>query len=204
MMKTNNSNLKNKLLKSVFILSLIAVFSFVNVQPASAHCDSYDGPALIDAAKALETNNVDLILKWINTDMEAEVVPLFHKTYSLRNGDKEVYEIVKKHFYETFIRLHREMEGAPFTGLKPAGTTAHITVMSDKALNTGDFASLLTALNKHVNGQLQEKYNKTAALYKVKDNSVEEGRQYVKAYVDYTHSVEAVHDLLAGGGAHQH
>ncbi|MCE5179587.1 MAG: DUF6448 family protein [Porphyromonadaceae bacterium] len=204
MMKTRNLNLKNNLLKSAFILSLIAVFSFVNTQSASAHCDSFDGPALQDAAKALETNNVDLILKWISKDMEAEVVPLFHKTYSLRNGDKEVYEIVKKYFYETFVRLHREMEGAPFTGLKPAGTTAHITVMSDKALNTGDFASLLTALNKHVNGQLQEKYDKTAALYKVKDNSVEEGRQYVKAYVDYTHSVEAVHDLLAGGGAHQH
>ncbi|MEN6322238.1 MAG: DUF6448 family protein [Proteiniphilum sp.] len=204
MMKTRNYSLKSNLLQSAFILSLIVAFSFVNVQPASAHCDSFDGPALQDAAKALETNNVNLVLKWINTDMEAEVVPLFHKTYSLKNGDKEVYEIVKKHFYETFIRLHREMEGAPFTGLKPAGTTAQITVMSDKALNTGDFASLLKALNKHVNSQLQEKYDKTAALYKVKDNSVEEGRQFVKAYVDYTHSVEAVHDLLARGEAHQH
>ena len=126
-MKTRNYSLKKHLLKSLFILSLVTIFSFISTQPASAHCDSFDGPALQDAAKALETNNVDLILKWIDTDMEAEVVPLFHKTYSLRNGDKEVYEIVKKHFYETFIRLHREMEGAPFTGLKPAGTTAHIT-----------------------------------------------------------------------------
>ncbi|HLW10176.1 MAG TPA: DUF6448 family protein [Fermentimonas sp.] len=203
-MKTRNSLLKNRLLKSTFILSLIALFSIISIQPASAHCDSYDGPALIDAEKALATNNVDLILKWINADMEDEVVPLFHKTYSLRNGDKEVYEIVKKHFYETFIRLHREMEGATFTGLKPAGTTAHITVMSDKALQTGDFESLLKALNRHVNSQLQEKFDKTEALYKVKDNSVEEGREYVNAYVDYTHAVEAVHDILTGGGHHNH
>ena len=203
-MKTRNSLLKNRLLKSTFILSLIAFFSIISIQPASAHCDSYDGPALIDAEKALATNNVDLILKWINADMEDEVVPLFHKTYSLRNGDKEVYEIVKKHFYETFIRLHREMEGATFTGLKPAGTTAHITVMSDKALQTGDFESLLKALNRHVNSQLQEKFDKTEALYKVKDNSVEEGREYVNAYVDYTHAVEAVHDILTGVGHHNH
>lgn len=203
-MKTENYALRCNLLKSAFTLSLIAIFSLSSIQPASAHCDSYDGPALIDAAKALETNNVNLILKWINTDMEAEVVPLFHKTYSLKNGDQEVYEIVKKHFYETLIRLHRAMEGAPFTGLKAAGTTAPITVMSDKALQTGDFDSLLKALNKHVNAQLQEKYEKVAALYKVKDNSVEEGRQYVAAYVDYTHSVEAVHDILAGEGGHQH
>lgn len=203
-MKTGNYPLRSYLLKSAFIVSLIAIFSLISIQPASAHCDSFDGPALIDAAKALETNNVNLILKWINTDMEAEVVPLFHKTYSLKNGDQEVYEIVKKHFYETLIRLHRAMEGAPFTGLKAAGTTAPITVMSDKALQTGDFDSLLKALNKHVNAQLQEKYEKVAALYKVKDNSVEEGRQYVAAYVDYTHSVEAVHDILAGEGGHQH
>ena len=204
MMKTSNDKLSTKKLNALFVLSLIVFFSLMGIQPASAHCDSFDGPALIDAAKALETNNVDLIKKWIRAEDEAVVVPLFHKTYSLKSGDVTVYEIVKTHFYETLVRLHREMEGAPFTGLKPAGTTAHITVMSDKALNTGDFASLLTALNKHVNGQLQEKYDKTAALYKVKDNSAEEGRQYVKAYVDYTHSVEAVHDLLAGGGAHKH
>ena len=203
-MKTRNYLTKNRFLRTTFILSLIAILSLISIQPASAHCDSFDGPALIDAEKALETNNVDLILKWINADMEDEVVPLFHKTYSMKNGDKEIYEIVKKHFYETFVRLHREMEGAPFTGLKPAGTTAHITVMSDKALESGDFASLLKALNNHVNSQLQEKFDKTEALYKVKDNSVEEGRAYVEAYVDYTHSLEAVHDILSGGGGHSH
>ena len=203
-MKTKNYPLRSNLLKSAFIVSLIAIFSLISIQPASAHCDSFDGPALKDAARALETNNVDLILKWISVDMEAEVVPLFHKTYSLRNGDPEVYEIVKKHFYETLVRLHREMEGAPFTGLKAAGTTAPITVMSDKALQTGDFDSLLKALNKHVNAQLQEQYEKVAALYKVKDNSAEEGRKFVAAYVDYTHSIEAVHDILSGEGGHQH
>ena len=203
-MKTTNYLLKKRMFKATLILSLIAIFSFISIQSASAHCDSYDGPALVDAEKALLTNNVDLILKWIDVDMEDEVVPLFHKTYSLKNGDKEIYEIVKKHFFETFIRLHREMEGAPFTGLKPAGTTAHITVMSDKALETGDFKNLLKVLNNHINSQLQEKYDKTKALYKVKDNSVEEGRAYVEAYVDYTHSLEAVHDILSGDVAHNH
>lgn len=203
-MKTRIYSQKNNWLKSIFTLSLIAFFSILSMQPASAHCDSFDGPALKDAEKALETNNVDLILKWINADMEDEVVPLFHKTYSLRNGDKAIYEIVKKHFYETFVRLHREMEGATFTGLKPAGSVAPITMMSDKALETGDFDSLLKALNNHINGVLQEKFDNTEALYKVKDNSVEEGRKYVEAYVDYTHSVEAVHDILLGGGGHSH
>ena len=203
-MKTKKSLLSTKSAKTLFVLSLIALFSMVSIQPASAHCDSFDGPALIDAAKALETNNVELIKKWVRAEDEAIVVPLFHKTYSLKDGDAGIYEIVKTHFYETFVRLHREMEGATFTGLKAAGTTAQITVMSDKALESGDFNRLLTALNKHVNGQLTEEYEKTAALYKVKDRSVEDGRAYVEAYVDYTHAVEAVHDILEGGGHHAH
>lgn len=204
MMKSNSNMLVKNRKNAIFVLSLILFFSLLSIQLASAHCDSFDGPALLDAAKALETNNVDLIKKWIRTEDEAVVVPLFHKTYSLKNGDTTVYEIVRTHFYETLIRLHREMEGASFTGLKPAGTTAHITVMSDKALTSGDFKGLLAALNRHINGQLTEKYEKVAALYSVKDRSVEEGRAYVAAYVDYTHAVEAVHDILESDGSHKH
>ena len=203
-MKTRIYKLTTRLHHSLFVLSLIAIFSLLGMQPALAHCDSFDGPALVDAAKALETNNVELIKKWIQPDDEEVVVPLFHKTMSLKEGDADVYAIVRTHFYETFVRLHREMEGASFTGLKPAGTTAHITVMSDKAIETGDFNGLLIALNRHVNAQLTEKYEKVAALYPVKDRSVEEGRRFVAAYVDYTHAVEAVHDILAGGAHHNH
>lgn len=203
-MKTRIYKLTTRLHHSLFVLSLIAIFSLLGMQPALAHCDSFDGPALVDAAKALETNNVELIKKWIQPDDEEVVVPLFHKTMSLKEGDADVYAIVRTHFYETFVRLHREMEGASFTGLKSAGTTAHITVMSDKAIETGDFNGLLIALNRHVNAQLTEKYEKVAALYPVKDRSVEEGRRFVAAYVDYTHAVEAVHDILASETHHNH
>lgn len=203
-MKTRRFNLQKRIVQGMFVPMLIVVFSMLSLQPASAHCDSFDGPALVDAAEALETNNVDLLKKWILPEDEAIVLPLFHKVYNLKEGDAEVYEIVKTHFYETFVRLHREMEGATFTGLKPAGITAHITVMSDKALVSGDFDGLLKALNRHVNGQLTEKYEKAAALYPLRNRSAEDGRRYVAAYVDYTHAVEAVHDLLAGGGHHNH
>jgi hypothetical protein len=204
MMKTTSNKLIKNSVNRLLVLSIILFISLLGIQPASAHCDSFDGPALLDAAKALETNNVELIKKWIRVEDEAAVVPLFHKTYSLKDGDPMVYEIVRTHFYETFVRLHREMEGAPFTGLKAAGTTAHITVMSDNALESGDFKALLTALNRHINGQLMEKYEKVSALYPVKDRSVEEGRAYVSAYIDYTHAVEAVHDILETGGMHKH
>jgi len=203
-MQKRNFSISTNLFKSLWVLSLIVFFSIIAVQPARAHCDSYDGPVLKDAARALETNNVELVKKWISAEDEGQVVALFHKTYKLKNGDPEVYEIVKTHFYETFVRLHRQMEGAAYTGLKPAGTTSQIIVMSDKALENGDIDHLLNALSNHVNCELREKYEKVAALNMVKNDSPALGRQFVAAYVDYTHSIEAVHDIVDRGAAHVH
>jgi len=191
------------LLKSNFALMLfLASFIFIFTNSAFAHCDSYDGPVIKDAEKALETNNVNLVLKWVTKEQEKEIITLFQKTFELRNGDKDVYEIVEKHFFETLVRLHRETEGAPYTGLKPAGTTKQIIQMTDKALKDDNVDDFLLKLNKHIDKVVREKYQKVSKLYKVKDDSVEKGREFVAAYVDYTHTVEAVHDIIEHGGSH--
>ncbi|MCF8364052.1 MAG: DUF6448 family protein [Prolixibacteraceae bacterium] len=196
-LKPRKSNLHTIL--SIVFGSLLMLFATL---PASAHCDSYDGPVIKDATKALETNNVSLVLKWITDEQEKEIIPLFNKTYSLKNGDKEVYAIVEKHFFETLVRLHRETEGAPYTGLKPAGTTKQIIQMTDKALKEGNVDDFLVKLNGHINQVVREKYQKVAELDKVKNSSKEQGRAFVEAYVEYTHTVEALHDILEHGGGH--
>lgn len=192
------------LLKSkLSMMLLFASFIFIFTKTASAHCDSYDGPVIKDAEMALETNNVNLVLKWVTKEQEKEITTLFRKTFELRNGDKEVYEIVEKHFFETLVRLHRETEGAPYTGLKPAGTTKQIIQMTDKALKENNVEDFLLKLNNHIDKVVREKYEKVSKLDKVKDNSVEAGREFVAAYVDYTHTVEAIHDIIEhGGGTH--
>ena len=162
----------------------------------SAHCDSYDGPVIKDAQKALETENPELFLKWINEAQEAEVLSLFHKTAALKEGDEEIYEIVEQHFLETLVRLHRETEGAPYTGLKPAGTTKPIINLTDQAMVDGDIDGLIDRINEKTAEIIREKHEKVTRLHAVKDESVEQGRAYVDAYVDYTHSIEALHDLL--------
>ncbi|MFA5667652.1 MAG: DUF6448 family protein [Balneolaceae bacterium] len=198
-MKTNRHTLRNLL-----SVTLLAFFMLFNATPASAHCDSYDGPVIVDAVKALNTNNVNLVLKWINADQEAEIIALFNKTYKLKKGDKEVYDIVEKHFFETLVRLHRETENAPFTGLFPAGSTKMIVQLSDHAVESKDIESLLTRLNDHINNVIREKYELVAALDLVKDTSVEKGREYVAAYVEYTHILEAMHDIIEHGVEHGH
>lgn len=183
----------------VIITSILLIFSILT---ASAHCDSYDGPVIKDAIKALDNNEVSLVMKWITTEQEAEITSLFNKTYALKNKDKEIFEIVQKHFFETLVRLHREAEGAPYTGLKPAGSTKQIIQMTDTALYEDDIEGFITKLDKHLNAIVREKYKKVAELNKVKDHSVSEGRAFVAAYVDYTHTIEAIHHFIEEGATH--
>ena len=186
---------------SALPLILFAILLFSS-QATSAHCDSYDGPVIKDAVKALKTNDVSPVLKWITKEQENEITSLFHKTYKLRNGDKEVYEIVEKHFFETLVRLHRETEGEPYTGLKPAGTTKQIIQMTDEAIKEGNVDGFLLKFNKHFEKVVREKYDKVLQLSKIKNNSTEEGRAFVAAYVNYTHTIMAMHDILEHGIEH--
>jgi len=207
MAANHHLTLRNTFRTTASILLILMLTAFIG-SPAFAHCDSYDGPVVKDAMKALKTNNVSLVLKWVNENQSQEITALFNKTYSSRNDNKEIYTIIEKHFLETLVRLHRETEGAPYTGLKPAGTTKEIIKLTDNTITTGSANEMISKLNNHIEKVIKEKYQKVSELNKVKDISVEKGREYVKAYIDYTHTVEAIHNILElsndGHSAHQH
>ena len=188
----------------VFALSLFAVL-FMYTQNTFAHCDSYDGPVIKEALQALATNNVDLVLKWVDVADEPEIKTLFKKTYELKNGDKEIYTIVEKHFFETLVRLHRATEGVGYTGLKPAGSASAIIIMADNAIDTHSVDDMLSKLTAHIEKVVRKKFDKVEQLGAVKNESLEKGRAYVAAYVDYTHAVEEMHEIIEPTkGAHQH
>lgn len=183
--------------------SLLLLFAFMLASISGfAHCDSYDGPVIKDALKALDQNNVHLVLKWIEPQQEKEIIPLFHKTYSLKNQDKEVYAIVEKNFLETLVRLHRETEGEPFTGLKPVGSMTTLIAMADNSIAKNNVEDVIKTVTNHLEQVLRERYATVAKLSKTKDNSVEQGREYVHAYVQYTHTLEFLEHLLHGEISH--
>lgn len=197
MMRTKN--FKNNTIWTALIAGVFMLFfSF----PTYAHCDSYDGPVIQDAMKALDNNQVELVLKWIEPHQEEEIITLFNKTYQLKDKDEQVYVIVEKHFFETLVRLHRETEGAPYTGLKPADSMTPLVEMADRSIEINTLEEVTETVNTHLNEVLEERYAKVMELYKTKDNSVEEGRAYVHAYVEYTHTLEALEHVLHGDFAH--
>lgn len=178
-----------------FLLAFALILTSIS---GFAHCDSYDGPVIKDALKALDQNNVQLVLKWIEPQQEAEIITLFDKTYSLKDQDKEVYALVEKHFLETLVRLHRETEGEPFTGLKPAGSMTPLVEMADNSIAEKNVEKVIKTVTDHLEQVLRERYATVAKLSKTKDDSVEKGREYVHAYVQYTHTLEFIEHLLHG------
>ncbi len=85
------------------------------------HCDTMDGPVVKAAKKALETGNVNLILPWVPKKAEGALKKAFGKALRTRKMGKGAAELADYWFFETAVRLHRVGEGAPYTGLKPAG-----------------------------------------------------------------------------------
>ncbi len=53
-----------------------------------------------------------------------------------------------------------------------------------------------------VSAGIRTRHAHAVETYKHKDESVEQGREFVKAYVDYTHYVERIHMNATGKGVH--
>ena len=57
------------------------------------------------------------MLKWVTKEGETEVKAAFAKTLVVRTKGTEARELADQYFFETLVRIHREGEGEPFTGL---------------------------------------------------------------------------------------
>jgi hypothetical protein len=167
-----------------------------------AHCDTIDGPIVVEAKAALEKKDVTPVLKWVKPEYEDEVKTVFKKALAVRATGPEAKEIADRYFLETLIRLHRAGEGAPFTGLKPAGEIEPAAAAADQALASGSVDELAKELAQAVGEAVRARFKQVLSARKHKDASVAAGREYVEAYVEYVHFVEALHDAVTAGGEH--
>jgi hypothetical protein len=187
---------------SVFTAALVAIGSFALFTGVpQAHCDSTSGPLIPEAKAALDKGDVTPVLKWIAPENEAEIKKAFTSAVAVRGQGKEAKALADQYFLETLVRLHRAGEGAPYTGISNAPVEP-IIALTDAAIKQGSPAELLKKLNAHLETALKEKYDKVVQAEREKDKSVEAGRRFVAAYVDYTHYVEGIHAALTAGEHH--
>ena len=171
---------------------------------ATAHCDSLDGPVVRDARTALEAGDAAPALKWVAPEYEAEVIAVFEQSRAVRGKGADAGELADRHFFETLVRLHRAGEGEPYTGLKPAGSTEPGLAAADEALAAGSGAELARELSAAIESAVNERFGVVRERMRHKGDSVEAGRHYVEAYVEYAHFVEAIHSLAAHGAPPVH
>jgi len=174
---------------------LLAASLLTLLVPASdllAHCDTMDGPVVIDAKRALRTGEVAPVLKWVGSTDEKEIRDLFVKTLAVRQKGEDARDLADRYFFETLVRVHRAGEGAPFDGLKPAGSVAPPVAMADRALEQGSADGLVKPVLAHTEEGIRERFARALEARKHAGDSVEAGRAYVAAYVEYVHYVEAV------------
>lgn len=166
---------------------------------AIGHCDGMDGPVVSLARKALESGNVNLVLPWVAERDEAEIRRTFEHAVAVRKLGPEAKELADRHFFETLVRVHRAGEGAPFTGLKPAGRDLGPAVpAADKALESGSADAVVDLLANAVRDGVRQRFHAAFERRRFQPDDVEAGRAYVEAYVPYVHYVEHLWQLAEG------
>jgi len=184
----------------VVLLVLIAAMMFVDSDSAPllfpfvlAHCDTLDGPVVKTAKEALIKGDVTPVLKWVKKENESEIKDLFRRTLSVRAKGKDVQELADLYFLETLVRVHRAGEGEPYTGLKPAGVVEPAVVEADKALESGSVEMLVKLITEAASQGIRERFERAKDAQRHANHSVEGGRAFVEAYVQFTHYVERLH-----------
>jgi len=171
---------------------------------ARAHCDSLDGPVITEARTALEQQDVTPVLKWVQPRDEAAIRDAFARTLAVRQLGPEAKKLADTYFFETLVRIHRAGEGAPFTGLKSAGSTEPIIAKADQTLADGSADALADAVAKHVAQGIRERFARAAEARVHAAESVETGREFVERYVTYVHYVEGIAQAAEGGSHEGH
>ena len=162
--------------------------------PASAHCDTLDGPVVSAARKALDTGNVNLVLVWVQKNEEAELRNAFEKARNVRKAGGEAKELADLYFFETLVRVHRAGEGAAYSGLKPAGTIEPPVAAADRAIETGKLQGLAKVIFERTERGLHGHFDQVMAKKKYNPDDVAAGRAYASAYVEFVHYAERLYE----------
>jgi hypothetical protein len=153
---------------------------------------------------------VDLVLPYVHAEGEPEVRQAFDLAVKVRSVGPEPRDVADRWLFETVVRVHRAGEGAPFTGLKPAGLdVGPVIPAAERALESGSPAPLRDALCGILSDQIEHRYARAMKLKQRAGEDVPRTRAYVEAMLGlqvWAHAVyrQALTDPHAHVAAHDH
>jgi hypothetical protein len=177
---------------------------------AAAHCDSLDGPVAKAVEQALETGNLHLVMPYAPASAEAELNAAFLEARKVRMLGADARKLADRSFMETAIRLHRAGEGAPFTGLKPAGVDYGPAIpAAERTVETGDLQHVKSVLFAELEHALAERLAhvrelRTAPAAPNTYAEVAPARERISAELGFVTFAEAVRQVLHGHAPAHH
>lgn len=190
--------------KKAILLFLIIPGLLILSQNLFAHCDTRNGPVVLAAQEALKTNNVNLVLIWVQKNDENIIKEAFQNTIDLRKISPAVRQTVDNYFFETLVRIHRAGEGVAYTGIKDTAAVEIPIKASEDAIKTNSVSGVLKLLNHMINKGVNEKFKDVISKRNYDVNNVEAGREYVKSYVVFLHYIEAIYNAAGNAGTAHH
>lgn len=172
--------------------------------PANAHCDGLDGPVVASARHALENDEVDRVLIWVQPADEAVIRAAFSHAVQVRRLGPEARELADLYFFETLVRVHRAGEGAPYTGLQPAGRDPGAAIRAaDQAVARGTPDDVTRLIDHQVSNGIRDRFQDLQSKRAFDPADLAAGRAYVASYVSFIHYVEGL-DAAARQAAQGH
>jgi hypothetical protein len=168
-----------------------------------AHCDSRQGPVVAAAQQALDTGQVKIVLPYVKPEDEAELTAAFQQAREVRKTGPKAKEMADNYFFEVAVRLHRQGEGAPYTGLKNEPVPPAIQA-ADGALENGSLDGVNRLLTQAISKGLKEKYEavEKARLAAEKEGSVEAHRELVEAELGFEKYVYELYGSATAANPH--
>jgi hypothetical protein len=186
--------------KYMALLSFMLVIAFssmslIDATPALAHCDGLDGPVVSAARLALQTGDVNRVLIWVRPEDIGEIRHAFSEALATRKLGPQARELADRYFFETLVRIHRAGEGAPYTGLKPAGRDLGPAIpAADKAVETGSVDEVARLLTEALRQGLHTRFHDLMAKKSFRTDDVAAGREFIDSYVAFIHYVEKLYE----------
>lgn len=170
--------------------------------PAFAHCDGLDGPVVAAAREALASGDANRVLIWVQPAEEAEIRRAFAEALEVRKLGGAARDMADRYFFETLVRLHRAGEGAPYTGLKPAGRDlGPVIPLADEAAASGSDARLAEFLSGAAEEGVHRRFAELQEKRGFAPADLAAGREYIARYVAFVHYVEGIHAAVEADAA---
>lgn len=167
------------------------------------HCDTLDGPVVAACKEALQTENVNLILPWVPKSAEDELKNAFTKVLHVRNLDADAAELADYWFFETAVRMHREGEGEPYTGLKPAGLDwGPVVPKAEEDIERANPDATIEFLKTTIEEELTRRFGRAMSKKQYDSDDVGAAREYVQSMLEFVLFSHHLYENVTGHHAH--